>query len=264
MPDTAPPCRIDLVPILADNYVWIMHDGRHALVVDPGEAEPVAAWLRQRGLSLTSILLTHHHADHIGGVPELCRHWPQALVIAPDDARIDIAQRRVAEGDRVELMAPACRFDVWAIPGHTSSHIAYVGDGVVFCGDTLFSAGCGRLFEGTPAQMLASLRRLASLPEDTALCCTHEYTQGNCAFALHVDPGNGELGKYAAWVAAQRRQGLPTLPGRIGRERAVNPFLRSDTPAIREALQRERGLPAGADDIEAFAALRAWKDGFRA
>lgn len=263
MPDTAPPCRIDLVPILADNYVWIMHDGRHALVVDPGEAEPVAAWLRQRGLSLTSILLTHHHADHIGGVPELCRHWPQALVIAPDDARIDIAQRRVAEGDRVELMAPACRFDVWAIPGHTSSHIAYVGDAVVFCGDTLFSAGCGRLFEGTPAQMLASLQRLAQLPGETLVCCAHEYTQGNCAFALRVDADNHALTDYAAWVAERRQRGLPTLPGRIDRERAINPFLRSDEAGIRAALEQHCGLPATASSVEAFAALRAWKDGFR-
>jgi len=258
------PCRIEAVPVLDDNYVWVLHDGRHALVVDPGEGPPVEAWLRARGLALAHILVTHHHGDHIGGVAHLRQAWPAVQVSAPGDDRIPLADRRVSEGDLVESPAPACRFQVWSVPGHTRSHVAYVGDGVVFCGDTLFSAGCGRLFEGTPAQMLASLRRLASLPEDTALCCTHEYTQGNCAFALHVDPGNGELGKYAAWVAAQRRQGLPTLPGRIGRERAVNPFLRSDTPAIREALQRERGLPAGADDIEAFAALRAWKDGFRA
>lgn len=257
------PCRIDAIPILADNYVWVVHDDRHALVVDPGDDQPVAAWLHERGLSLTAILITHHHVDHVGGVPGLCQRWPDATVTAPDDARIVIAQRRVGEGDRVQLTTPACTFEVWAIPGHTSSHIAYVGDGVVFCGDTLFSVGCGRLFEGTPAQMLDSLQRLARLPGNTSVCCTHEYTQGNCAFALRVDPDNGALAEHAAWVADRRQRDLPTLPGRIDRERAINPFLRSDEADIRAALRQHCDLPESASPAQAFAALRAWKDGFR-
>lgn len=263
MPDVETPHRIEAIPILSDNYVWALHDDSHALVVDPGEDQPVAAWLRQHGLVLTTILITHHHADHIGGLPGLCERWPDAEVIAPDDPRIPMAHRRVAEGDRIELAAPAASFQVWAVPGHTLSHIAYVGEGLVFCGDTLFSVGCGRLFEGTPAQMLGSLQRLAQLPGDTLVCCTHEYTQGNCAFARHADPDNTALTDHAAWVDRRRHDQLGTLPSRIELERAVNPFLRSDASGVRHALQVQRGLASSASSEQAFAALRAWKDGFR-
>jgi hydroxyacylglutathione hydrolase len=257
------PTRIDAIPILDDNYVWVLHDGHSALVVDPGVAGPVDAWLRQHELALTTILITHHHGDHIGGVGTLCRQWPEARVIAPDDARIPIAHQRVGEGDQLRIPAPHCPLHVWAIPGHTSSHIAYVGDGLVFCGDTLFSAGCGRLFEGTAEQMLQSLQRLSALPDSTAVYCTHEYTQGNCAFALHVEPGNAALAAHADWVSERRASGLPTLPSRIELERAINPFLRSDQPAVREALHCHRDLPLTASATEAFTALRNWKDGFR-
>lgn len=263
MPDAATPCRIEAVPVLGDNYVWVLHDGRHAVVVDPGEGPPVGSWLRERGLALTTILITHHHGDHIGGVPYLCGAWPEAIVMAPEDARIPQALRRVGEGDRLRIGSPSFDFEVWAIPGHTSSHIAYVTVGAVFCGDTLFSAGCGRLFEGTPAQMLGSLQRLAQLPDDTAVYCTHEYTLGNCRFARHVDPDNAALRDYCLWVAARRAEALVTLPSRIDRERAVNPFLRIDEPPVRAALMKERGLQEGASPVEAFAVLRAWKDGFR-
>lgn len=263
MPDVETPHRIEAIPILSDNYVWVLHDGSHALVVDPGEDRPVDAWLRQRELVLTTILVTHHHADHIGGVPGLCERWPGVVVIAPEDPRVPMAHRRVGEGDRIDLKAPASSFQVWAIPGHTLSHVAYVGEGLTFCGDTLFSVGCGRLFEGTPAQMLTSLQRLARLPGDTLVCCTHEYTQGNCAFAMHADPGNTALIDHAAWVDDRRRHHLGTLPSRIDRERAINPFLRTEETGVRHALHAQRGLASSASPEQAFAALRAWKDGFR-
>ncbi len=264
MADAAIPCRIEAIPILGDNYVWVLHDGHDALVVDPGDAAPVAAWLTERTLALTTILVTHHHGDHIGGVPHLVERWPDAVVIAPADSRIGLAHRRVGEADRVEVAAPSCEFEVWEIPGHTTSHIAYIGSTLVFCGDTLFSAGCGRLFEGTPAQMQQSLQRLADLPGGTAVYCTHEYTRSNCAFALHVDPDNADLRHYAAWVDDRRVEAQPTLPSRIDLERRINPFLRCAEPAIRHALQIRCGLSPQASPVEAFAALRAWKDDFRA
>jgi len=172
------PNRLIPVPALADNYVWLLADGAgRALIVDPGDAAPVFAALDRERLHPSAIVLTHHHPDHIAGVGKLLEGYPDLAVIAPHDPRIATASRRVADGDRVELDAPRAAFDVIAIPGHTLTHIAYFGAGVVFAGDTLFSVGCGRLFEGTPAQMLASLDRLSTLPAATLLCCGHEYTE---------------------------------------------------------------------------------------
>lgn len=254
--------RLLNLPAFDDNYIWMLADERgHALVVDPGDAAPVEAALTEHGLQLRVILLTHHHADHIGGVESLvARHHPR--VFGPHDARIDHVDVRLADGDAVELDAPPCRFRVIDVPGHTLGHIAYVGEGLLFCGDTLFSLGCGRLFEGTPAQMLGSLDRLAALPDDTRVCCAHEYTRANAAFARHVDPDNADLQRRARQVDALRTSGQATLPVALGSEKACNPFLRIDTPAL--TAWAAAHVADGADRVQRFAALRAAKDGFRA
>jgi len=253
--------RLLPLPAFDDNYIWTLSDGDGgAVVVDPGEAGPVFAAADQ-GLRPGAILLTHHHADHVGGVAGLLDRWPGLPVHAPDDERIAQASHRVGDGDRVA--ACGWTFEVASVPGHTVSHIAFHGHGLLFCGDTLFSLGCGRLFEGSPAQMLASLDRLAALPGTTRVCCGHEYTQSNAAFARAVDPDNTALARRSEEVTSMRRSGQPTLPASLADELACNPFLRVDAPAIQAALAaREARAPA--DRVEAFAALRRWKDGFRA
>lgn len=253
------------IPALSDNYIWMLADAAsgRALVVDPGDAQPVLETLARDRLTLSAILVTHHHGDHIGGVAELAARFPAAMIAAPHDERIPQATRRVAHGDSVRLDAPAAHFTVLEVHGHTRSHVAYFGEGLLFCGDTLFSLGCGRLFEGTPADMLASLDRLAALPGNTRVCCAHEYTLSNAAFALTVDPGNNALRARSIAARAQRERGESTLPARLGDERAANPFLRV------EAITDERmPWPPHADHgngrVDRFAALRAAKDVFRA
>jgi len=256
--------RVIPVPALADNYIWLLADASgHALIVDPGEAAPVIAVLEREQLKPTGILLTHHHPDHIGGVPGLLLRYALP-VVAPHDPRITTATRRVGDGDHVDFDEPLARFEVIAIPGHTLTHIAFAGSGVVLAGDTLFSVGCGRLFEGTPAQMLASLERLSALPDDTLLCCGHEYTVANCAFALTVDRENPDLRKRNDEARAARARSQPTLPVTLAQERTTNPFLRSDSPALRSAYAKATGANASDDRVERFAWLRREKDNFRA
>lgn len=248
------------IPALADNYIWLLHDGHgSALVVDPGESAPVEASLAASGLTLQAILLTHHHPDHIAGAAAL-REAHAVPVYAPIDERIDIATQRVADGDSVTLHSPAAQFRVIAVPGHTTSHVAYVGEGVLLCGDTLFSLGCGRMFEGTPAQMLASLDRLAALPGDTQVCCGHEYTAANGRFASAIEPENTALAARVQQVATLRAANQPSVPSTLSDELAANPFLRVDSHAVVDWCRRH-GVHAD-DRTARFAALRGAKDTF--
>lgn len=245
------------VPILQDNYVWLLHEAGVAVVVDPGEAAPVLAALDAQGLALGAILLTHHHADHTGGVAALLvRHG--CPVYGP--AGLAAVDHPVGEGDSVQL--GRWRFAVLAVPGHTLDHLAYYGEGLLFCGDTLFACGCGRLFEGSPAQMQASLARLAALPPETLVCCTHEYTLANQRFALAVEPQNRLLCERHAADTARRAAGLPTLPSHIGLETETNPFLRWSEPGVIDAAKHHGSADSG--PVAVFSALRRWKDSFRA
>ncbi|MEF7616150.1 hydroxyacylglutathione hydrolase [Aquincola sp. MAHUQ-54] len=251
------------ISAFTDNYIWMIDDGAQALVVDPGEAAPVEAALGARGLELAGILVTHHHADHVGGVDAL-RPRLTGPVYGPRREHIPEPALRVEGGDTVTLMG--LRFEVIDVPGHTAGHVAYLlrdfpQGPVLFCGDTLFSGGCGRLFEGTPAQMHESLECLSALPGSTRVCCAHEYTLSNLRFAAAVEAGNSALADYTAWCREQRAQGLPTLPSTIAREREVNPFLRSTAPAVVRAA-RDHGA-ADASPVTVFATLREWKNNFR-
>jgi hydroxyacylglutathione hydrolase len=257
------------VPAFQDNYLWLIHDGVHAAVVDPGDGEPILEALRANGLTLTAILLTHHHADHIGGVPRLLEH-ADVPVFGPRGDGIRAVTHPLSEGDRITLPGLELAFSVLDVPGHTLGHIAYVradadgsvGEHWLFCGDTLFGAGCGRLFEGTPAQMAASLAKLAALPDDTLVYCAHEYTLSNLRFAEAVEPGNRALQMRIAADSQARGTHLPTIPSTIAIEKATNPFLRYREPAIVDSLVAAGRLSAGAAPIDAFAALREWKNVF--
>lgn len=257
--------QITPLPAFDDNYIWLLSDaalGRCA-VVDPGDAAPVLEWLAAHPqMRLEAILITHHHGDHTGGIAAL-KAATQATVYGPALENIPGRDIALEDGQSLEVLGHA--WQIMHVPGHTAGHIALyadsVAEGVLFCGDTLFSAGCGRLFEGTAAQMHASLQRLAALPATTAVYCTHEYTLSNLRFALAVEPQNQALRDYQQTAAAQRAAGQPTLPSSLARERAINPFLRGNQPAIRQQLAAERGQLPGSD-AEAFALLRAWKDSF--
>ncbi len=255
-----PVLRAIPLPAFQDNYIWLLAAEDAAIVVDPGEAGPVLQAVAE-GIRLQAILVTHHHVDHVGGARELARRFGIPCH-GPDDPRIEAVDHPADDGDSVAITALGLAFDVLAIPGHTRTHIAFHGHGHLFCGDTLFSLGCGRLFEGTPAQMLASLDRLAALPGDTAVCCGHEYTEANGRFARIVDPGNAALQARLAEVATLRASGRPSLPTPLASERDCNPFLRIDQPALRKRMDEHLGRPAS-DRIEAFATLRHWKDDFR-
>ncbi|SAK63726.1 hydroxyacylglutathione hydrolase [Caballeronia hypogeia] len=259
------------VPAFEDNYIWLVSDSRDAVVVDPGDAAPVEAYLAKRGWRLTAILLTHHHQDHVGGVKALLDNRAAEggiPVYGPAGERIEHLTERLSGGDSVRIEHPAMSLSVIDVPGHTAGHIAYFqaadrsGTPHLFCGDTLFASGCGRLFEGTAAQMLSSLDALAALPENTQVHCAHEYTLSNIRFARAVEPGNDALQRWNDDAQALRAAGKPTLPTTIGHEKAVNPFLRSDVPAVQATLSSQFGAPIS-DRLEAFRMMRGWKDKFR-
>lgn len=253
--------QITPIPAFTDNYLWLLARGGRAVIVDPGDAAPVERALGEQGLELAAILVTHHHSDHVGGLAALkARH--DVPVYGPAAESIRGLTHVLREGDRVRIDALGLELAVWEVPGHTLGHIAYVADGFVLCGDTLFSAGCGRLFEGSPEQMHRSLGRLAALPPSTQVYCTHEYTLSNLAFALAVEPDSAALGAEVARVRALRSAGQPSLPSSIGHELRVNPFLRAADPAVVAAASRHAGRRL-ASPQDVFTTLRRWKDGFR-
>jgi len=254
------------LPAFADNYIWMLQDGSNAIVVDPGDAQPVFDALARDKLQLAAILVTHHHADHTGGVAAL-HAASGAPVFGPARERIPEPFTPLLHGSTAEVLG--LRFQVIDVPGHTAGHIAYYlpaqqGQApLLFCGDTLFSGGCGRLFEGTPAQMLSSLDALAALPGDTHVCCAHEYTLANLRFAQAVEPGNADLTQYTARCESLRAQGQPTLPSQLATERRINPFLRSREATVLRAVREHAELSANAAEADVFAALRQWKNDFR-
>ena len=251
------------LPAFTDNYIWMLHDGHQAIVVDPGESAPVQAALDAHRLTLAGILVTHHHADHVGGVAAL-RPRLTGPVFGP--AQEPMPQPCVPLNDGASIDVLGLRAEVIAVPGHTAGHIAFMlqppGQApILFCGDTLFSGGCGRLFEGTPAQMHSSLGRLAALPGETRVCCAHEYTESNLRFASVVEPANAELAAYTVHCQALRADGLPTLPSSIALELAINPFLRCDRQDVIAAARAHGAANDGGPAV--LGALRDWKNNFR-
>ena len=255
--------ELTALPAFSDNYIWMLHDGARALVVDPGDAAVVQRALDARQLELGAILVTHHHADHVGGVDAL-RPRLRGPIFGPARENIPRPYTAIDGGDSVQALGLA--FEVFDVPGHTAGHIAYLhrphGERpLLFCGDTLFSAGCGRLFEGTAAQMQASLSLLAALPDTTRVCCTHEYTLANLRFAHAVEPDNRKIAAYTAWCEGERAQGRPTLPSTIELERQINPFLRCEERAVAASAQAHGA--ESTEPVAVFAALREWKNQFR-
>jgi hydroxyacylglutathione hydrolase len=256
---------LEVTPVRAfsDNYIWLVRgtggDGRVG-VVDPGDAAPVRAALERGGLTLAAILITHHHADHTGGVAELLES-ADVPVYGPAGETIPGRTHSLHGGDQVAVTELGLSFEIIDVPGHTAGHIAYYGHGALFCGDTLFSAGCGRLFEGTPAQMTESLDRLAVLPGETRVYCAHEYTLSNLAFAAAVEPDNAAVADYIRRAESLIADGVPTIPSTLGLEAEVNPFLRCDRPSVVRAAETHSGRQL-AGRVDVFATVRAWKDGF--
>ncbi|WP_163557209.1 hydroxyacylglutathione hydrolase [Halomonas sp. NO4] len=249
------------IPAFNDNYIWLLRQDTspNVCVVDPGDAEPVIQLLEREGLTLASVMITHHHHDHTGGLPELIQRYAPH-VIGPHNPQIEGIDERVEDGDTCRVMGR--RFDIMAVPGHTLDHIAYFTAGIpplLFCGDSLFSAGCGRLFEGSPEQMHHSLKRLAELPDDTLVFAAHEYTLANLRFASAADPHNPDVAAAMAETERARELDRPTLPSDLGRERRINPFLRCADPEVRAAAAAQGDTDT---DLATFTTLRAWKDRF--
>lgn len=257
---------VTALPAFQDNYLWLLQRDEMAAVVDPGDGAVVQAALEQRGLELAAILVTHHHPDHVGGLPLLTRHWQGVPVFGPraEAQKIPGLTRLLDDGERVQLPELDLDLEVLAVPGHTLGHIAYHEgkQGLLFCGDTLFAGGCGRLFEGTPQQMYGSLQRLAALDGGTRVYCAHEYTLSNLDFARAAEPGSAVLHAEIERVQALRARGEPSVPSTVERERRVNPFLRADSAALRESASAHAGQPL-ADAVGVFTELRRWKDGYK-
>jgi hydroxyacylglutathione hydrolase len=252
--------KVEVVALRAfkDNYVWTLRNARCAAVVDPGEAQPVLDYLAAENLQLAAILATHHHQDHVGGIAELRLKYA-VPVYGPRGEPIATLTHPVGGGDRVAIDELGVSFEVLDIPGHTRAHVAYYGANMLFCGDTLFACGCGRVFEGTPQQLYASLEKLAALPDETLVYCGHEYTLANIGFARAVEPDNAALAEREAADARARREDRPTLPSTISREKATNPFLRVTRPAVIASANKYLGRRVS-DPAGVFAALRQWKN----
>jgi hydroxyacylglutathione hydrolase len=254
---------LQITPLKAfkDNYIWMLQsqDSSQAVAIDPGDETPVLAWLQKTSSVLSAILITHHHYDHVGGIPELCWAFPGIPVFGPEKDRILGVTHRLKEGDYLEIPGLACSWQVLHLPGHTAGHIAYYGEGLLFCGDTLFAAGCGRVFSGTAEQLSHSLQRIAQLPLETLIYCAHEYTLDNLGFARWVEPDNGFVSERTAQVRARCERDLPCVPTRLALELQTNPFLRLHTPLVVAAAEKRAGHSLhGADEV--FSVLRNWKD----
>ena len=250
--------NLNSIPAFQDNYIWVLNDetGR-CLIVDPGEAAPVLAAIAENGWQPEAILLTHHHNDHVGGVSDLHRHYPNLIVYGPEETRHKGTTKIVADGDRIRVLDQ--EFHVFATPGHTLGHVCFYSAPWLFCGDTLFSGGCGRLFEGTPAQMYRSLQRINTLPEETLVCCAHEYTLSNMKFALSVLPHDLFINEYYREVKELRAKNQITLPTTLKKERQINLFLRTDDIDLINEINKETKL---LQSEERFAWLRSKKDNF--
>ncbi len=253
---------IQITPLKAfnDNYIWAIHNQQHCYVVDPGQSRPVNQFIADHQLLLSGILITHHHHDHVGGLVTLqqqhdCPAW------APDDGRIEGDIQRVTEADTVDLEALAVQLKVLFIPGHTLSHIAFYNDNWLFCGDALFSMGCGRMFEGHPAMFVESLDKIRALPDHLAVYCGHEYTQDNCRFAQTVEPDSKSLANFCQKITDLRAQKQPSLPSQLGIEKKLNPFLRTADKHLQKQVVSHLRIPVE-NAIDCFAALREWKDRF--
>ncbi len=253
--------NITPTPAFADNYIWLLKSEQNpeVAVVDPGDATPVLERLQSEQLSLGAILITHHHHDHTGGIRRLKAAFPHVRVYGPADEPIPGITHPLTEGDEVQLPWCSDSLRVFEIPGHTAGHIAYAGDGLLFCGDTLFAGGCGRVFDGTMAQMAASLQRIAQLPEETLLYCAHEYTQDNLGFAQLVEPENQAIAARQEATRMMRSQGQPSVPSLLSLQLKTNPFLRTQNPTVIAAAEQWAKKPLSGN-VALFSALRSWKD----
>ena len=257
-----PALKVTPLPFGHDNYLWLISNDRHAALVDPGEAAPALAALKKNRLEPVAILLTHHHNDHTGGVGEIVAHYPAVPVYGPRKENIPRVDHPVEDGDNLRIEALELELRVIGVAAHTRGHVAYLGHGMLFCGDALFSAGCGRLLEGTASDLEIALGRLARLNDETKVYCAHEYTLANLAFARAAEPENAARDRYAAHCEALRKQGDPTLPSTIATERAINPFLRTDAESVIDSVAAHCGTRP-TDALACLTALRAWKDVFR-
>ncbi len=266
------PIQVFPVPAFNDNYLWLFHSdnengggSKQAWVVDPGDAEVILKALDERELKLAGILITHHHPDHTGGIDSLLKNFPNIPVYGPAGGSVPQVTEPLNDGDSITI-DEGIAFEVLSLPGHTLDHIAYFRSGegaepILFCGDTLFAGGCGRLFEGTPEQMYHSLRKLGNLPDETQVYCAHEYTLANLAFAAAVEPDNEALIKRIASAKLTREQGQPTVPTTIGLEKITNPFMRSHVSSVRLAAEKRAGTAID-EESQVLAVIRSWKDNF--
>jgi hydroxyacylglutathione hydrolase len=253
--------QIHPLPAFEDNYIWVVQQtgGNSCVVVDPGDEDPVLDYLRSQGLALSAILITHGHGDHTGGVRGLKQQWPEAVVYGPSHERVPVVEQHLGEGDDLSLADLGFRCRVMEVPGHTSGHVAYRLGNALFCGDTLFAGGCGRVFSGTHDQLSDSLRRIAALPPETLVYCAHEYTLANLGFALWVEPDNAAIVARREAEETKRLQERPTVPSSLGLELETNPFLRTGEPAVIAAAEKWAGRSLDGHR-EVFHALRDWKD----
>lgn len=252
---------VETIPAFEDNYIWLVHDSAQpqagALLVDPGDARPALAKLRELDLNLRAILITHHHSDHVGGIRELRGRYPDVPVYGPGDEYIPYRTHALHGGECPEFI-PGLALKVWAVPGHTRGHLAYLGPGMLFCGDLLFAAGCGKVFDGTVEDLYRSLQRITALPDETKVYCAHEYTLENLRFVLQVEPGNPDVLARVRDARARRQRGMPTVPSTLADEKRTNPFLRTHIDEVKAAAEKWSGRPLASPE-EVFIALRAWR-----